>query len=228
MSNYRIVARGNKSADLYLYDDIGDGWFGGITAKQVIKDLAALGAVDTLNVRINSVGGSVFEGLAIYNALARNPAKVIVHVDALAASIASIIAMSGAEIRIADNAHMMIHNAMGIMMGTADEMRGYADTLDQINGSLVATYVKRTGQPEEQVRAWMDDETWLTAAQCVEYGFADSVADEMKMAASGDLSRFHKVPKQLKAAAIERPLATLRASRLAEIERRANALALRQ
>jgi ATP-dependent Clp protease protease subunit len=228
MTNYRIVARGKTSADLYLYDDIGDGWFGGITAKQVIKDLAALGAVDTLNVRINSVGGSVFEGLAIYNALARNPATIIVHVDALAASIASIIAMAGSEIRIADNAHMMIHNAMGITMGTADEMRAYADTLDQINGSLVATYVKRTGQSEEQVRAWMDDETWLTAAQCVEYGFADSVTDEMKMAASGDLSRFHKVPKQLKAVAVDRPLAALRASRLAEIERRANTLASRQ
>lgn len=219
--NYRLVNRsGSKSADLFLYDDIGEGWFGGISAKQVVDDLKNLGAVDTLNVRINSAGGSVFEGLAIYNAIDRNPARVVVHVDSVAASIASIIAMAGAEIRIASNARIMIHDPSGFAIGTADDMRSTADLLDSVRGTLVDTYVKRTKNDAAKVSDWMADETWFTARDAVDNGFADLIAEPLQIAASGDLSRFRNVPASLRNNRAATPSLQMREARLSEALRR--------
>lgn len=221
--NYRFVARGNKAADLYLYDDIGgDPFFGGgITSKQVVDDLAKLGPVSTLNVRINSVGGTVFEGVAIYNALARLPAKVVAHVDGLAASIASLIAMAGREIRIASNALIMIHDPRGVARGTADDMRHAADTLETVRGTMVTTYAKRTKQPEKMISDWMAAETWFTAEDAVSSGLADTVTEPLAIAASGDLSIFRNVPQHfLSRAKAPRPNADARAARFTEALRR--------
>ena len=155
-AGYRMTARGNREAEILIYEDIG-GWFGGVTAKDFYADLRGLGAVDTLNVRVNSMGGEVFEGLAIYRHLAEHSARKIVHVDGIAASIASIIAMAGSEIRVSEAGRIMIHDASGMSWGTAEETRAAADRLESITGSLTDVYVARTGVAREQVRAWMQE-----------------------------------------------------------------------
>lgn len=191
--NYRIRAAA-KGAELYLYDVIG-GWMGGITAKQVVDDVKALGKIDTLSVHINSPGGDVFEGLAIYNVLKQHPADVIIDIDGLAASIASLISMAGDTIRIADNALMMVHNPMGGQFGTAAELRAKADVMDQIRENMIATYDKRTQLGAEKLSELADAETWMNAAEAKRLGFVDEITDELQMAACFDLSSFKNAPK---------------------------------
>jgi ATP-dependent Clp protease, protease subunit len=144
---------------------------------------------------MNSPGGDVFDGLAIYNTLKRHPANVIVDVDGMALSIASIIAMAGNEIRMAKNAMMMIHDPWTISMGTADDFREQADLMDTVKGNLVTTYADRTGVPESEVSDLMSAETWMTAEQAVKAGFADAVTDELDIAASFDVKRYRNAPK---------------------------------
>ena len=177
---YEILAKDN-SAEITIYDDIGAGWFGGISADDFAKDLKALGKVDTLNVYINSAGGNVFDGVTIYNTLKRNPAKVVVNVDGLAASIASIIAMAGDEIIMAENAFMMIHDPWSVAAGSADDMREMADTMDKVRGQLLDTYVKRSGTDETVISDMMTAETWLTASEAQEYGLADTVGESLQI-----------------------------------------------
>lgn len=221
--NYRFANRAGKSADLYLYDDIGASFFGeGITAKQVVDDVQKLGDAKTLNVRINSAGGNVFEGLAIYNALTRAPVEVLTHVDGIAASIASIIAMAGSKISMAENAMMMIHDPYTGGFGTAEELRKTADTLDTIRGNLVATYAKRTGQNENDISDMMAAETWFTASDALQAGFTDSIGQALQIAASASpmFSKFQNVPAAIAARAHSRPRMEMRAARLTEITQR--------
>lgn len=197
----QFKAKGN-TGEIWLYDQVGKDWFGeGITAKSFRTELAALGQVSTINLRINSPGGDVFDGVAIYNALAQHPARIVVDVDGLAASIASVIAMAGDEIRIAANAMMMIHNPQGMAVGDSVEMQRTAALLDHVKGSLVDTYKQRTGNTAAQLGAWMDDETWLTAETAVQHGFADRVAAEQAVTARfARLENYRNVPKSLKSA----------------------------
>jgi ATP-dependent Clp protease, protease subunit len=196
---YEIKAKA-KSAEIWIYEDIGSGWFGGLSAKQFADDLKRLGALDEIILRLNSPGGDVFDGIAIYNTLKANPARVVVYIDGLAASIASVIAMAGDEIHIADNAMMMIHPAWGLAIGNSEEMRKTADMLDKVDASIVATYVKRTGMEEEKVKALMADETWMTAREALDYGFVDDITDALEIAAHFDMDRFKykKAPEKLK------------------------------
>jgi len=191
--NYRIRAAA-KGAEIYLYDVIG-GWLGGITARTVVDDVKALGKIDVLNVHINSPGGDVFEGFAIYNVLKQHPADVIVDIDGLAASIASIIAMAGDTIRMADNAMMMIHNPMSGQYGSAEDLRSKADLLDQIRENMIATYDKRTELGAPKISDLADAETWMNASEAKKFGFVDEITDELQMAACFDLSQFKNVPK---------------------------------
>ena len=163
------------SGELYLYDVIGADFFGGITSRDVQASLASMGAVRQLDVYLNSPGGDVFEGIAIGNLLARHPATTTIHVDGLAASIASVIAMAGKRIVMAPNAMVMIHDPWMVAMGGAEDLRKAASTLDQVAGTIAQTYASRTGQATEDVRAWMADETWMDAALALERGFADAV-----------------------------------------------------
>lgn len=197
--NIRFLNRGNKKGEIWLYDQVGEGFFGGMSAKQFNEKLNKLGQVDTINLRINSPGGSVFDGVAIYNALKRHPARLEVDVDGIAASIASVIAMAGDEIRMAANSFMMIHDPYGMAMGNSVDMRKTADLLDQIKGTIVDTYVKRTGQTSADVAQMMADETWMTAADAVQQGFADAITDEQRVAAcyNFDMSKFKHPPKAL-------------------------------
>ena len=217
-----IHNKAEKSAEIYLYEDIGAGWFGGVSSKEFSDELKGIGPVDTINLRLNSPGGSVFEGVAIYNLLASNSAKVTVHIDGLAASIASIIAMAGDEIRMADNALMMIHDPWGMAVGTAEDMRKEAETLEVVRDTLVGTYAKRTTATESEISDWMNAETWMDAAFAVENGFADQVTEEMKQAACADCSRYkyRNAPNMQAAAQAERPLYKAARSRIAHMQSR--------
>lgn len=190
----------DRKGEIYIYEEIGEGWFGGISANSFLEALKGLGKVDVLDIYINSPGGNVFDGIAIYNQLRRFDAKKIVHVDALAASIASIIMMAGDEIRIAKNAQVMIHDPWGMCVGTADEMRQNAVALDQVKDTIVQTYIDRTKQSKEKVEKWMAAETWMTASMAKENGFVDLIDDEeadMNDMAFNLLKSFKNVPKEI-------------------------------
>src|SRR4029077_2840319 len=130
----------------------------GVTAKQFATDLKALGAVRTINLRVNSEGGDVFAAKAIYATLRDSPASIVVHVDGIAASAASFIAMAGEEIRIYEGAFMMIHSAWIFATGGAAELRARADLLERVDETIVATYAKRTRKTEPEIKAMMEAE----------------------------------------------------------------------
>ena len=169
------------SHELLIYDRIGSDYFtgGGITHQSVTDWLAGLEPSNSaITVRINSPGGDVFEGVGIYNALVawqagQEDRKITVKIDALAASIASVIAMAGDEIVIGGNAMMMIHRASTITMGNAADHLSTASTLESIDQIIVDTYEARTGQKPTDLKGWLDAETYMTAAESVERGFAD-------------------------------------------------------
>jgi len=189
IKGYSIQAKGNKKAEITIYQEIG-GYWDGVSAKQFAEELKALGDIDEINLRMNSPGGEVFEGITIYNVLKQHKARVIVDIDGLAASIASVIVMAGDEIRMADNALMMIHDAWGFAMGTADDMRKTANTMDKVNGTIISTYAKRTSREEAEIVDMMHAETWMTAKEAKENGFIDEITDAMEMAAHFDLDKF--------------------------------------
>lgn len=164
--------------------------------------LKSLGDVKNINLHINSPGGSVFEGIAIYNMLKQNSARINVYIDGLAASIASVIAMSGDAIFMPSNSMMMVHNPWVMAIGNASELRKQADDLDQITKSSVQTYLAKAGDKldEKTLTQLMDDETWLTAQEAVDYGLADEVMEPNKAVASINkqfVSRYRHVPEQL-------------------------------
>lgn len=198
-AGFSIKAKGNAEADIYIYEDVGAGWFGGVTAKQFADDLNAIGNVSTINLRINSYGGDVFDGLAMYRLLVDHKAKVITHIDGIAASIASVIAMAGSEIIIGESAQIMIHDAWGLAMGNADEMRKMGDLLDMTTGSIADVYTGRTKADRKDVRKWMSDETWMVGQEAVDKGFADRVVENMKVAARFDPQKhkFRRAPANL-------------------------------
>jgi len=188
------------TAEVLLYGDVGDSlWSEGTGAKQFAEDLKKCGKVKSLNIRINSSGGSVFEGLAIYNTLERHSAKKTVTIDGLAASIASVIAMAGDTVIMPQNAIMMIHDPFGMTIGDAKEHRKMAEGLDKIKEGLISAYQRKTKMSNQDISDLMSDETWMGAVEAVQRGFADEVAEPMRMAASMnfDLSAYKKAPKNL-------------------------------
>jgi ATP-dependent Clp protease protease subunit len=220
MVNIQFRNRGPKRGEIWLYDEVGESFFGGgMSAKMFAEQLTSLGPVDTINLRINSPGGSVFDGLAIYNTLKRHPADIQVDIDGIAASIASVIAMAGNTIRIAANGMMMIHDPHGMVAGDSKDMRQTADVLDQVKGSLVDTYVLRTALPRDELVTMMASETWLTADDAVRLGFADETTEAQRIAASFDFSKFRNVPKRLVQQAVQAtPARDVAAVRLAEMQ----------
>ena len=209
-----IIRAAKDDAEIMIYDAIGaDFWGDGVTAKGFDKDLKALGSPKKITVRINSGGGDVFDGVAIFNTLARHPARKVVEVDGLAASAASVIAMAGDEIRMGEGAFLMIHNAWGFAMGNAAEMRRTATLLDSVSGQLAEIYARRTGRKAAEVVRMMDAETWMDAETAIAEGFAERRSDSsVKMAASIDLARFRNLPAALRGHAAAGPkLAALKA-----------------
>lgn len=188
------VIRNGAEASLYIYDVIDAYW--GVSAMGVIDAIAQAGDAETLNVYINSPGGDVFEGRAIMAALGRFQGKTVAHIDSLCASAATSIALACNEVRMSDGAFFMIHNASGLVWGDKTAMRETADLLEKVEGSIVADYTKKTGKDEDQVRAWMDAETWFTAAEAKAEGFIDSiVTGDKKAKNTWNLSAFANAPK---------------------------------
>ena len=174
----QIRARGPDTAEILVHEPIGADIFGdGLTSKRFVEELNRLGAVRELLVRINSPGGAVSDGIAIYNALKEHPARIEVLVEGLAASIASVIAMAGDRIRMGEGALMMIHNPWTLAIGDADDLRKTAETLDKHTDVLVDIYARRTGRPRDEIAAMLDAETWMTGPEAVEKGFADEHAE---------------------------------------------------
>ena len=189
----KIEAKAKDSADIWLYGEIDDGgWQDSISAKSVIDELKKLDGVRNLKLHINSPGGSVFEGLAIYNSLKNHPAHVVTEIDGMALSIASIVALAGDEVRMAGNALYMIHNPWSMTIGDSKEMRSMADRLDIVRGSLLGTYAAKVGAAvtSDDISGWMDNETWFTAEEAKQYGFIDEVTNPIEVAAKFDFTRF--------------------------------------
>lgn len=200
-NGFRLEATGD-AVRLDIYDVIGDGFFGGVSAKSVAKALEPHAKAKSIDVHINSPGGSAFDGITIYNILNQHKANVTVYVDGLAASAASVIAMAGDSIVMAENAMMMIHNASGITMGNAGDHRKTADVLDTIDTQIITTYSNRTGLDADEVASMMDAERWLTANEAVELGFATEMTEAKKVAAHFNadiLNQFKHVPASVAA-----------------------------
>lgn len=174
-------------AEILLYGIIGDAT-DKLDANSVTTSIRA--ASGPLSLRINSAGGYVMEGLAIIAALRAYQGRITVYIDGLAASMASVIAMMGDEIIIAETAQLMIHNPWDVAVGDAPELRRAADKLDQIRNQLVTIYAKRTGLPEGELIGLMDAETWFTAEQALAKGFVTSIADSLRIAALADIVPF--------------------------------------
>jgi ATP-dependent protease ClpP protease subunit len=168
---YRITNQASSDeAEILLYDEIGGWW--GCTAEELVDELRDITAPN-IRVRINSPGGSVFEGIAIANALRAHPANVIVQVDGLAASIASVIAMAGDRVEMAPNTMLMIHDASGLCYGTATDMEEMGQLLDLLSDNIADAYAARAGGTRDEWRALMRAETWYLPDAAVEAGLAD-------------------------------------------------------
>lgn len=195
----------DKSADLYIYGEIVDNsdfkWDEADVMPDDVKHaLEQVDGLDELNIYVNSPGGSVFSGLAIYNMLKRNKAKKIVHIDGVAASMASVIALVGDEVYMPSNAFMMIHKPLTIAIGNANDFRKIADDLDTIESGLMQAYEEnlRDGADIEDVKEMVNDETWLTADEAIEYFNIELVeAVEVSASAKHLFKEFKNVPKEL-------------------------------
>ena len=182
MKWYTIKAKADVS-EIWLYDEIGKDWFGeGVTAKEFLVELNAIKS-PRIALHINSPGGAVFEGAAIYNAIKRHPATVTAYIDGIAASIASVIALAGEKVVMAANALYMMHNPTGFAIGSAVDMRKTADILDKVRDTMVGAYVEKSKQKESEIIALLDEETWLDADEAVAAGFADEIGEEIDLAA---------------------------------------------
>ena len=199
---WSFKALDEKTGELSLYGEISNiSWWGDeVTPQQFKDDLNALGDIDTLNVYINSPGGDVFAGQAIFSILKRHKASVNVFIDGLAASIASVIAMAGDTIVIPRNAMMMVHNPWTVAVGNAAELRESADRLDKVGESVIEAYLSKATLDKKKLVELLDAETWLSAEDCLEYGFADEIEETKQVAACIDkdiLGRYKNTPKDL-------------------------------
>jgi ATP-dependent Clp endopeptidase proteolytic subunit ClpP len=192
-------------AEVSIYDEIG---FWGVTAKDFISELQAkAGSAASINLSINSPGGSVFDGFAIYNALRATNKPVNVTIMGIAASMASVIAMAGTTISMPANSMIMVHNSISGVYGDAADLRDQAEILDKIDASIVAIYSARTGKSDAEVRDLMAADSFLTAAEALEFGFATEVTDDVTATAAFDVDRLPENVRALFTAARTEPTA---------------------
>lgn len=189
---FKIQAAYGNKGEIWIYDSIGGD---GLSAKQFADELKTLGLVDSINLYLNSDGGDVFEGFAIYESLRRHPAYVKVYVDGLAASIASVIALAGDEIVMASNSMMMIHDPWST--AKKPHSQKLSDILNKIRISILDVYTRKTGSDRETIEQMMADEYWMDAAEAIALGFADSISEPHRIAAQYDLSQFRNPPNNL-------------------------------
>ena len=174
---WNIVKNDDKNAELMLYGDIAESFWGDtISAKEVTEYLADLD-VENINVYINSNGGVVDTAIAINNALRRHKAKVTVYIDGIAASAATLITCAGDTVKMPKNALFMIHNPLTIAMGDSEEMRKQADVLEKYKNSIMETYLQKVNIDKEKLSELMDNESWLSAEEALKYGFIDEIIE---------------------------------------------------
>ncbi len=173
-----LAAEADDPATISVYDVIGEGWWTGegVTAKRVAGILRSVGK-NPVTVNVNSPGGDMFEGLAIYNLLREHPAEVTVRVMGMAASAASIIAMAGDKIEMGLGSFLMIHNSWGVVVGNQDDMRDAAATFAEFDAAMSDIYAARTGGKVADIAKMMAAETWMRADAAIEAGFADATFD---------------------------------------------------
>ena len=169
-----------ETAEISIYDEIG---VFGVQGKAFVEQLEAFDTAETINLRISSPGGSVVEGNLIYNAIKRHKARVNVFIDGMAASMASVIAMAGDNITMAENALMMIHNPWTVSIGDSEQLRKDADLMDKMKKAIINAY-SRSSYSEEELEQMMNATTYFTAKEAVEAGFADDIDGALEMAAS--------------------------------------------
>ena len=202
---FEISNASEQSADVYIYDSIGAY---GVSAAGFITEINAIKA-PVINLHLNSGGGSVFDGLAIYTGIQSHPARVRVLIDGIAASMAGVIAMAGDEIVMAENAFLMIHRVSSGVEGTAETMRAEAALMEKLEEQIVAIYARRTGKSPGALFKAMQAETWYSANEALAEGFCTSVAPLKSPTNSVDLSKFAKAPAALvDAAGTGKPMPT--------------------
>jgi ATP-dependent Clp endopeptidase proteolytic subunit ClpP len=186
-----VIYNQADQTEILIYDVIGWPF---IEASAFIKELSNIKSKDIL-VRINSPGGDVFDGTAIYNALSDHPAKITTRIEGVAASMAGVIALAGDARQIAKNAFYMIHSPWTIAIGSAKDIKASLSVLEKVESSLSEIYVEKSGQKEETIREWMDAETWWRGEEAKSDGFMDAVTGESKTTAKFDLSIYSNIPK---------------------------------
>lgn len=179
--------------EIFLYDTIKSG-----DAAPFIEGLNAIEKGQPVVLRINSNGGEVFAAMAMYNALAKLD-DVTIYIDGIAASMATVIAMSSKKVIMSSNALMMIHKPWGTPQGNADDLRDYVEILDKAEAQMIKAYVSKTGLPEKQIKEMLTKETWLDSDEALNLGFVDEISEPHQMAASIDLSIFNEVPEKITA-----------------------------
>ncbi len=222
-NNYSIRTRAAapRTAEVFIFGDIGESWYDdSVAAKDFVREIAALD-VDSMTIRINSYGGSVSDGIAIHNAIKRHPAHVTVSIEAVAASIASLIAMAGDQIEMAENALLMIHAPWGVSIGNSAELRQYADMLDTWADAMSVSYAHKTGRDKAEFLALLTDgdDHWYTAEQALAEKLVDSTTAALPAAASArfDLSRFKSLPDAARAGAIAAGAASTKENHMPQI-----------
>lgn len=187
------IKQEGEDATIYVYDVIG-GILGGIDAEQFAREVAGIDA-KTINVRINSPGGDVFDARAMATALRNHGAKVNAYIDGWAASAATTVAMAANHVEIASGGFFMIHNAWTLMLGNRHDLLDMAAVLEKVDQAIAADYIKRTGADAKQVTEWMDAETWFNADEALEHGFVDAVMGKAENRWSWNLSAYRNAPK---------------------------------
>lgn len=187
----------NSVGEIYIYGEITDNkWMDDdVTPNDIKQKLDELKSCDSVDMFINSNGGAVFAGIAIYNMIKSLDVHVTAHIVGLAASIASVVAMAADKIIMPRNSHMMIHNVSGVCFGTSAEMRKTADTMDGIEMSIISTYQTKADLTEVQIKEMLDNETWMNGEEAVAFGFADVLDEETKIAAcyTGNIANFNGI-----------------------------------
>lgn len=196
-----VAAKGDDTkAEITIYADIGDDmWSNAVSATSFSKEMDKLPAsIKEITLRLNSPGGSVFDGMTIYNRLKQSKAKIIVRVDGLAASIASIIALAGDEIIMGEGAFLMIHKPWTGMYGNSDEFEHTANTLLQLEEQMLGIYSRKTKIDREELRTMLRKETWISAEDAVKAGWANKIEGGLPIAASLlDRQWLSKAPRNL-------------------------------
>jgi ATP-dependent Clp protease, protease subunit len=214
---YKIQAKSKELAEISILGDIGKSWFSdGVTDAEFMKEFNTVKDAKEIKIYINSYGGDVFQGIAIYNIIAPEREKVSITILGVAASAASIIALAGLPPKMGSGAFFMIHNVMSGIYGNATELRKKADALDKVSDSLVNIYVERSSLSKEAIQSAMDEETWYSADEAIKAGFAEGqeeIEEEIEeMAASYDMRMYayKHLPEKLRGSVENKVPATKR------------------